>query len=296
MGILGLISNRCVSAMSFLNIRGTENCISFHPGAHGANYYGDGTGRDVSLARSWNQIHGTSDGMFSGGSHDMGSPRMAPPKEGRPTGYKGHVPGFRYSLGKGLNDATASAEDFNSPRGVQDLNEDKLRQFSLTSRSYGEGVELENDSRTVVDYTMHDWKSTTTQAVPELKLSDSAGKSLMEIQAENLLAQDPPRAVTQRSARLRPRTAGRLSDGQIELVQSIVRAENEYSVIHNENEVLLHLPSLAQRLSIPEERIRSTLLSLPGCHIRGCGQLTARQTSGQSVAVPASVWEQATNS
>merc|ERR1740133_94873 len=72
--------------MSFLNIRGTENCISFHPGAHGANYYGDGTGRDVSLARSWNQIHGTSDGMFSGGSHDMGSPRMAPPKEGRPTG------------------------------------------------------------------------------------------------------------------------------------------------------------------------------------------------------------------
>jgi len=226
----------------------------------------------------------------------MGSPRMAPPKEGRPTGYKGHVPGFRYSLGKGLNDATASAEDFNSPRGVQDLNEDKLRQFSLTSRSYGEGIELENDSRTVVDYTMHDWTSTTTQAVPELKLSDSAGKSLMEIQAENLLAQDPPRAVTQRSARLRPRTAGRLSDGQIELVQSIIRAENEYSVIHNENEVLLHLPSLAQRLSIPEERIRSTLLSLPGCHIRGCGQLTARQTSGQSVAVPASVWEQATNS
>ena len=73
--------------------------------------------------------------------------------------------------------------------------------------------------------------------MPELKLSDSAGKSLMEIQAENLLAQDPPRAVTQRSARLRPRTAGRLSDGQIELVQSIVRAENEYSVIHNENEV-----------------------------------------------------------
>ena len=57
----------------------------------------------------------------------------------------------------------ASAEDFNSPRGVQDLNEDKLRQFSLTSRSYGEGVELENDSRTVVDYTMHDWTSTTTQ-------------------------------------------------------------------------------------------------------------------------------------
>jgi len=282
--------------MSYLNIRGTENCIGFHPGAHGTSYYGDGNGRDVSMARSWSQIHGTSDGMFSGGSHALGSPRASPPKEGRPTGYKGHVPGFRYSLGKGLHDATAIAEDYKSPRGVRDVNDDSLRHFSQTSRTYGDSLKLQNESGCVVDYTMHDWKSTTNQVVPELKFSDSAGKSLSEIQAENLLSQNPPRALTQRSARLRSRADGELTSSQIELVRQIVSSDNEYSVIQHETEVLLHLPSLASRLRIPEERLRSTLLSLPGCHIRGCGQLTARETTGQSVAVPAQIWEQAINS
>jgi len=67
-------------------------------------------------------------------------------------------------------------------------------------------------------------------------------------------------------------------------------------IVRHANEVHVHLPSAAAKLELPEERLRSIMLSMPKCHISGnpgntLHQLTT-QVSGQSVRMPTKVWDQ----
>jgi len=101
--------------------------------------------------------------------------------------------------------------------------------------------------------------------------------------------------VSSQPVRPRSRYRGSFTPTQLELFTEI-RATgglDEYCVIRHADGFQIHLPSLASKLRLPEERLRSTMLSMPGCHIsRGVGHLVTTQVSGQSVRMPIAVWEQ----
>jgi len=111
------------------------------------------------------------------------------------------------------------------------------------------------------------------------------------------LAALPPQLL---DAPVRPRSRYRSSYGptQLELFRriSVTGGLDDYSIVHQGEEVVVHLPSVAAKLGLPEERLRSTMLSMPGCHISGstCNSLhqLTTQLSGQSVRLPLAAWAQ----
>lgn len=220
----------------------------------------------------------------------MGSPRAAPPKEGRVSGYRGYVPGYRFTIGTNQNKATAAGEDPSSPRGTQELNEKQDGPYSLTSRNYGTGVQS-----TGLDYSKDGFSPTPrrAQAVPKLQLHSNAGKDINELEKERMLTLNPPRAITQRSARLTNNESGDMTARQVGLLQQIADLMDDYSVIRDEDDIFLHLPSLSQKLGMAEERLRTTLLSFEGCRVSGCGHVSARHTSAECMVLPVHVWVKA---
>eukprot|EP00658_Telonema_sp_P-2_P046793 TRINITY_DN3510_c0_g1_i19.p2 TRINITY_DN3510_c0_g1~~TRINITY_DN3510_c0_g1_i19.p2 ORF type:complete len:173 (+),score=27.23 TRINITY_DN3510_c0_g1_i19:229-747(+) len=164
--------------MSFLNIRQTENCAAFHPGAHGAAYYGDGHGRDACMVRSWTQLHGSSDSSMCVVAHPMGSPRGEPPKQGRMSGYRGYVPGYRFNVGQSCNAATAAVGEPDS-EGVREVNDLVEQPYTVTSRTYGSECEAS-------DWGTSDWEPVKPKPMPEIKISASAGKSLEAVSYTHL--------------------------------------------------------------------------------------------------------------
>eukprot|EP00656_Telonema_subtile_P049869 TRINITY_DN6308_c0_g1_i1.p1 TRINITY_DN6308_c0_g1~~TRINITY_DN6308_c0_g1_i1.p1 ORF type:complete len:277 (+),score=43.33 TRINITY_DN6308_c0_g1_i1:149-979(+) len=271
----------------YLNIRGTENCTSLHPGAHGTAYYGDGKGRDTCLVRSFTQLHGNSDSTMCVTSHEVGSPRADPPKEGRVSGYRGYIPGYRFNVGQSRNEVTAKAEAVNSPRGANDVNDEMNNKVGgVTSREYGAEV-----AGKATDYNSAQWRAQARVPVPQIKLSDSAGKSLLELQDEGNLHLRPPRAITRRSARLGSTPPGELSNNQVDLIRRILQVEA--SLLVQGEDLLIHIPVVARKLNMSEERLRSSLLSLEGCRLTGCGHAPTRNVPTNAAFLPMSVWDQA---
>lgn len=79
----------------------------------------------------------------------------------------------------------------------------------------------------------------------------------------------------QRSARLTNNESGDMTARQVGLLQQIADLMDDYSVIRDEDDIFLHLPSLSQKLGMAEERLRTTLLSFEVCSLDNELVLTA---------------------
>merc|ERR1711990_74517 len=268
--------------MYSMNSIRTENCVSFHPGAHASAYYGDGGGRDFGIIRSDHGLHGTSQGGIVVESHAVGLPSVPPPIEtvrGHPPGYTGFVPGRIDDVGDTYAMRTAR---FNSPRGDGSRRPPPhWEPFSTTAGRIGAGAEKLQDE---------DGEGNKAEKrVPPLSLG--GGKNNEELTAEGMLTQNPPRAMAPRSQRFN--TSSGFSATQLNMVRKLdlaAQTGNIEALAEHSELVIVHIPSAAQLLECSEERLRNTALSFSGGRLmKGDGALTG-------VGIPSKTWDAALNS